>query len=124
MPKKVLIVDDEPGIIVALQFLMEQNGYATIVAFSGEEAMEAVAQHHPDLILLDIMLPVVDGFEVCQRIRENKDWSDIRIVLVTALGNDANVTKGLDLGADAYITKPFSNADLVAKVKELLKWHR
>jgi DNA-binding response OmpR family regulator len=121
MPKKVLIVDDEPGIIVALQFLMEQNGYATIVAFSGEEAMEAVVKHQPDLILLDIMLPVVDGLEVCQRIRENPDWKDIRIVLVTALGSEANVTKGLDLGADAYVIKPFSNADLVAKVKELLE---
>ena len=123
MSKKVLIVDDEPGIIVALQFLMEQNGYATMVAFSGEEAMEAVARHRPDLILLDIMLPVVDGFEVCQRVRENPDWNDIRIVLVTALGSEANVTKGLDLGADAYITKPFSNADLVAKVRELLECH-
>jgi len=123
MSKKVLIVDDEPGIIVALQFLMEQNGYTTMVAFSGEEAVEAVTRHHPDLILLDIMLPVVDGFEVCQRIRENPEWNDIRIVLVTALGSEANVTKGLDLGADAYVTKPFSNADLVAKVKELLECH-
>lgn len=123
MSKKVLIVDDEPGIIVALQFLMEQNGYATMVAFSGEEAMEAVARHRPDLILLDIMLPVVDGFEVCQRVRENPEWNDIRIVLVTALGSEVNVTKGLDLGADAYVTKPFSNADLVAKVKELLECH-
>lgn len=123
MSKKVLIVDDEPSIIVALQFLMEQNGYETLVAFSGEEAMETIARQHPDLILLDIMLPVVDGFEVCQRVRENPDWNDIRIVLVTALGNEANVTKGLDLGADAYVTKPFSNADLVAKVKELLECH-
>lgn len=121
MPKKILIVDDEPSIIVALQFLMEQNGYETLVAFSGEEAMEAVERHHPDLILLDIMLPVVDGFEVCQRVREKPDWKGIRIVLLTALGSDVNVTKGLDLGADAYITKPFSNADLVAKVKELLE---
>jgi DNA-binding response OmpR family regulator len=102
---------------------MEQNGYATVVAFSGEEAMEAVARHRPDLILLDIMLPVVDGFEVCQRVRENPDWNHIRIVLVTALGNEANVTKGLDLGADAYVTKPFANADLVAQVKELLECH-
>jgi DNA-binding response OmpR family regulator len=123
MPKKVLIVDDEPSIIVALQFLMEENGYNTLVAFSGEEAMEAVAKHHPDLILLDVMLPVVDGFEVCQRVRENPDWKDTRIVLLTALGSDANVTKGLDLGADAYVIKPFSNADLVAKVKELLECH-
>jgi DNA-binding response OmpR family regulator len=120
MSQKVLIVDDEPSIIVALQFLMEQNGYNTLVAFSGEEAMEAVTKHHPDLILLDIMLPVVDGFEVCQRVRENPDWKDIRIVLLTALGSEPQVTKGLDLGADAYVTKPFANADLVAKVKELL----
>ncbi|MCU0585702.1 MAG: response regulator [Desulfobacterales bacterium] len=121
MAKKILIVDDEPGIIVALQFLMEQNGYETIVAFSGEEAMEAVARHRPDLILLDIMLPVVDGFEVCQRVRENPEWSHVRIVLVTALGGEAHVTKGLDLGADAYIIKPFANADLLAKVNELLE---
>jgi DNA-binding response OmpR family regulator len=121
MAKKILIVDDEPSIIVALQFLMEQNGYETLVAFSGEEAMEAVAQHRPDLILLDIMLPVVDGFEVCQRVREKADWTDIRIVLVTALDREANVAKGLALGADAYVTKPFANAALIAKVKELLE---
>jgi len=120
MSKKVLIVDDEPSIIVALQFLMEQNGYETLVAFSGEEAMETIARHRPDLILLDIMLPVVDGFEVCQRVREKAEWKDIRIVLVTALGSEANAAKGLALGADAYITKPFANADLLAKVKELL----
>jgi DNA-binding response OmpR family regulator len=121
MPKKILIVDDEPSIIVALQFLMEQNGYETLVAFSGEEAMEAVARHRPDLILLDIMLPVVDGFEVCQRVREKAEWKDIRIVLVTALDREANVAKGLALGADSYVTKPFANADLIAKVKELLE---
>jgi two-component system alkaline phosphatase synthesis response regulator PhoP len=121
MAKKILIVDDEPSIIVALQFLMEQNGYETLVAFSGEEAMEAVAQHRPDLILLDIMLPVVDGFEVCQRVREKADWKDICIVLVTALDREANVAKGLALGADAYVTKPFANAALIAKVKELLE---
>jgi len=120
MSKKVLIVDDEPSIIVAIQFLMEQSGYETIVAFSGEEAIEAVAKHHPDLVVLDIMLPVVDGFEVCQRVRENPEWKDIRIVLVTALGSEANAAKGMALGADAYIIKPFANADLIAKVKELL----
>jgi DNA-binding response OmpR family regulator len=121
MAKKILIVDDEPSIIVALQFLMEQNGFETLVAFSGEEAMEVVARHRPDLILLDIMLPVVDGFEVCQRVREKADWKDIRIVLVTALDRESNVAKGLALGADAYVTKPFANADLIAKVKELLE---
>jgi DNA-binding response OmpR family regulator len=122
MPKKILIVDDEPSIVMALQFLMVQNGYETIVACSGEEAMQAVVRHPPDLMLLDIMLPVVDGFEVCRRVRENPEWKDTRIVLVTALGSDGNVAKGLDLGADAYVTKPFSNAGLVAKVKELLEW--
>jgi two-component system alkaline phosphatase synthesis response regulator PhoP len=122
MAKKILIVDDEPSIIVALQSLMEQNGYETRVAFSGEEAMEAVALHRPDLILLDIMLPVVDGFEVCQRVREKADWKDICIVLVTVLDREANVAKGLALGADAYVTKPFANAALIAKVKELLEY--
>ncbi|MEA3435725.1 MAG: response regulator [Thermodesulfobacteriota bacterium] len=121
MPKKILIVDDEPSIIVPLQFLMEQNGYDVMVAFSGEEAMEIIADKKVDLILLDIMLPVIDGFEVCQRVRENPQWNKIKIILLTALGSDANVEKGLALGADAYITKPFSNIEIVDKVKELLK---
>jgi len=121
MPKKILIVDDEPSIIVPVQFLMEQNGYDVIVAFSGEEAMEIIAEKKVDLILLDIMLPVIDGFEVCQRVRENPQWNKIKIILLTALGSDANVEKGLALGADAYITKPFSNIEIVDKVKELLE---
>jgi DNA-binding response OmpR family regulator len=121
MPKKILIVDDEPSIIVPLQFLMEQNGYGVFVAFSGEEAMETIAAHQPDLILLDIMLPVIDGFEVCQRVRENPEFNDIRIVLLTAVGSEANIAKGLALGADAYITKPFSNTEVIGKVKELLE---
>jgi DNA-binding response OmpR family regulator len=121
MSKKILIVDDDTGIMVALKFLLEQNGYDTLIAFSGEDAMEVVERHHPDLILLDVLLPVVDGFEVCQRVRENPDFKDIRIVLVTALGGEAHVVKGLDLGADAYVVKPFSNAALMAKVRELLE---
>ena len=100
---------------------MEQNGYETAIAFSGVEAMELFASHKPDLILLDIMLPAIDGFEVCQRVREHLEWRDIRIVLLTALGNEANIAKGLALGADAYITKPFSNTEVVAKIKELLE---
>ena len=121
MPKKILIVDDEPSIIVPVQFLMEQNGYDVMVAFSGEEAMEIIAEKKVDLILLDIMLPVIDGFEVCQRVRENPRWNKIKIILLTALGSDANVEKGLSLGADAYITKPFSNIEIVDKVKELFE---
>jgi len=121
MPNKILIVDDEPSIIVPVQFLMEQNGYDVMVAFSGEEAMEIIADKKVDLILLDIMLPVIDGFEVCQRVRENPQWNKIKIILLTALGSDANVEKGLALCADAYITKPFSNVDIVEQVKELLE---
>ena len=121
MGKKILIFDDEPSIIVPLQFLMEQNGYETLVAFSGEEAMESIIANPPDLILLDIMLPIIDGFEVCQRVRERPDLDHVRIIMITAMGSEANIAKGLALGADAYITKPFSNAAVVEKVKKLLQ---
>ena len=121
MGKKILIVDDEPSIIVPLQFLMEQNGYETGVAFSGEEAMESIIDDPPDLILLDIMLPIIDGFEVCQRIRERPELDHVRIIMITAMGSEANIAKGLALGADAYVTKPFSNVAVVEKVKELLQ---
>jgi DNA-binding response OmpR family regulator len=122
MPRKILIVDDEPNIVVPLQFLMEQSGYEVRIAQSGEEAVEAIPNFIPDLILLDIMLPILDGFEVCQRVRENPEWQHTKIILITAMGReDVNIAKGLALGADAYITKPFSNSEVVEKVKELLK---
>ncbi len=121
MPKqKILIVDDDAAIVVAVQFLLEQHGFQIKVAWSGEEALAAIEKEPPDLILLDIMLPVKDGFEVCQRVRENNDWKDIRILFVTALGYDATAAKGMALGADGFIAKPFANADLVAKIKGLL----
>ena len=122
MPKqKILIVDDDSAIVAAVQFLLEQHGYQTKVAWSGEEALAAIEKESPDLILLDIMLPAKDGFEVCQRVRENDDWKGIRILFVTALGYDATAAKGLALGADGFIAKPFANADLVAKIKGLLE---
>ena len=120
MPNKILIVDDEPNIVVPIQFLMEQNGFTVAVAYNGKDAMDSVAAFGPDLIILDLMLPGMDGFEVCQRIREKRDWSHIKIIIVTAMGREANMTKGMALGADAYIIKPFSNADMVFKVKSLL----
>ncbi len=120
MPKKILIVDDEPNIVVPLQFLMEQNGYEVEVAYSGEEALEAVSRSRPDLILLDIMLPGIDGYEVCQILRLNELWRDAKIVFLTAKGREVDVAKGMVLGADAYIIKPFSNAEIIAKVKALL----
>lgn len=121
MPATILIVDDEPNIIVPLQFLMEQNGYRVLVAQSGEEAIESIIQYRPDLILLDIMLPGIDGFEVCEIVRLNPEWAHTRIIFLTAKGRDVDIAKGMVLGADAYITKPFSNAEIVKKVKGLLE---
>jgi len=121
MPHRILIVDDEPNIVVPLQFLMEQKGYHVRIAENGEEAIEAIFRFQPDLILLDIMLPGINGFEVCQTVREHRNLGDIKIVLVTALGREVDMAKGMALGADAYITKPFSNSEIVERVRELLK---
>lgn len=120
MTHKILIVDDEPNIVLPLQFLMEQNKYQVDVASSGEEAIEKLMQFGPDLILLDIMLPGIDGYEVCEIIRLNPKWKKIKIIFLTARGRDVDVAKGLVLGADAYITKPFANAEVVQKVRQLL----
>ena len=121
MPRTILIVDDEPNIVVPLQFLMEQNGYSVIVAQSGEEALEAVSKYRPALVLLDIMLPGIDGFEVCEIVKLNPEWKDIKIILLTAKGRDVDIAKGMVLGADEYITKPFSNKKIVEIVKSLLE---
>ncbi len=120
MPWKILVVDDEPNIVVPLQFLMEQKGYKTMTASSGEEAIETIQKYKPDLILLDIMLPGIDGFEVCEIVRLNSDWKHIKVIFLTAKGREADRARGMVLGADCYITKPFSNADVIAKVQELL----
>lgn len=120
MPKSVLIVDDEPNIVVPLEFLMEQNGYSTLVASSGEAALEVISKHTPDLVLLDIMLPGIDGYEVCEIIRLNPEWRSIKIIFLTARGRDVDVAKGMVLGADAYIIKPFSNLEIIENVKKLL----
>ncbi|MBW2480007.1 MAG: response regulator [Deltaproteobacteria bacterium] len=120
MPKEILIVDDEPSIVVPIQFLMEQQGYDVLVAENGEDALDAIYKYKPDLILLDIMLPRIDGYEVCEIVRLNPEYRDIKIIFLTAKGREVEIAKGLALGANAYITKPFSNTQLVAKVKELL----
>ena len=120
MPKEILIVDDEPSILVPLQFLMEQQGYNVIVAENGEDALDFIAKYKPDLILLDIMLPGIDGYEVCEIVRLNPDYKQIKIIFLTAKGREVEFAKGLALGADAYITKPFSNRAVAAKVRELI----
>lgn len=120
MSKRILIADDEPNIVVSLEFLMKREGFDVQVAVDGEAALQAIAAQVPDLILLDIMLPKKDGFEVCQQIRANPRWQSIKVVMLTAKGRDTEVSKGLALGADAYMTKPFSTKDLVAQVRQLL----
>ena len=120
MPKEILIVDDEPSIVVPIQFLMEQQGYRVIVAENGHDALDLIYKYKPDLILLDIMLPGIDGYEVCEIVRLNPKLRDVKIIFLTARGREVEIAKRLALGADAYITKPFSNAELVAKVKTVL----
>lgn len=119
MPR-ILIVDDEPNIVLALEMLMKREGYETRTVGDGERAVEAAETFRPDLILLDVMMPRMDGFEVCQRIRADVSLKSIFIVMLTAKGREVEREKGLALGADLYITKPFSTREVVRKVKELL----
>ena len=120
MSKKILIVDDEPNIVISLEFLMKKEGFAVAVACDGEEALAKVASFAPDLILLDVMMPKKSGFEVCEALRADPSKAGVLIVMLTAKGRDTEVAKGLALGADAYVTKPFSTKDLVARVKTML----
>ena len=120
MAKRVLVVDDEPNIVMSLRFLMEREGLEVEVASTGEAAVAALDGRPADLVLLDVMMPELDGFEVCQRIRDHPTWRTAKIVMLTAKGRDVEREKGLALGADAYVTKPFSTRDLVAKVKQML----
>lgn len=119
-PKTVLIVDDELSILVPLQFLMEKEGYRTKLAQSGKEAIEKITAICPDLVLLDIMLPDLDGYEIYQMIRQRAEWESIRIIFLTAKNRDTDMARGLAMGADAYITKPFSNTQLIEKIRELI----
>jgi len=121
MTKEILIVDDEPNVVMPIQFLMEQQGYRVMIAERGEDALDLIYQYEPDLVLLDILLPGIDGYEVCEIIRLNPNYRNVKIIFLTAKGREVEIAKGLALGADAYITKPYSNAELVAAVKELLE---
>ena len=121
MPKEILIVDDEPGVVVPIQFLMEQQGYRVMIAERGVDDLDLICQYKPDLVLLDIMLPGIDGYEVCEIIRLDPNFRDVKIIFLTAKGREVEIAKGLALGANAYITKPFSNTQLIAKIRELLE---
>ena len=119
MDKKVLIADDEQNIVISLEFLMKREGYQVEVANDGEEAVRRIRASRPDLVLLDVMMPKKSGFEVCQEIRSDPEMAGVRILMLTAKGRDTEVAKGLALGADAYMTKPFSTRELVDKVRNL-----
>jgi DNA-binding response OmpR family regulator len=119
-PPHILIVDDEPNIVMSLEFLMRKNGYAVSIARNGTEAIEAVDRSPVDVVLLDIMMPDVDGYQVCRHIRARPDRVGTRIVFLSAKTKEADIQKGYEAGADLYIPKPFSTRQLMAKVQELL----
>ena len=116
LKRKVLIADDEPNIVAALEYLLRSNGYDTRVVGDGEQALALVESYAPDVVLLDVMMPVKSGYEVCQHMRERPDWRHIKIVMLSAKGREAEVNKGLSLGADLYFTKPFSTEELIAAI--------
>ena len=120
MVNKILVVDDEPNIVLSLEFLMKQAGFQVRTASDGEAALAAIFADPPDLVLLDVMMPRKNGYEVCQAIRANPDWAGVRIIMLTAKGREVEKEKGLALGADDYITKPFSTQEVVERVRELL----
>jgi DNA-binding response OmpR family regulator len=121
MAKKVVIADDEPNIVTSLEFLMKRGGYEVRVARNGDEALRIVEQFVPDVILLDVMMPRTSGYEVCRRLRERHEFRHIKIVILSARGREAEVSEGLAMGADTYITKPFSSRELMSVVGALLE---
>jgi two-component system, OmpR family, alkaline phosphatase synthesis response regulator PhoP len=120
MNPKILIADDEPNILISLEFLMKREGYEVVLARDGQEAIDAIQRERPALVLLDVMMPIKTGFDVCYEVRSSEAIKDTLIVMLTAKGRDTDVAKGLALGANAYMTKPFSTKDLVQKVRQLL----
>ena len=120
MAHKILIVDDEPNILLSLEYLMQREGFEVRVARDGLQAIEAIEHETPDLILLDVMMPGKTGLEVCQHVRAIERMQSVQIIMLTAKGRETDIAKGLALGANAYVTKPFSTRDLVAQVRSLL----
>ncbi len=121
MSHSVLVVDDEPNIVMSLEFLMEQAGLEVRVAADGNAALKALEAKVPDLVLLDVMMPKPDGYDLCRMIRANPEWQDIKIIMLTAKGRDVERERGMALGADDYVIKPFSTRELVERVKTMLE---
>lgn len=120
MTKKILIVDDEPNIVISLEYLLKREGFQVAVANDGEAALEQVAGFQPDMVLLDVMMPKKSGYEVCQQLRGDPAHAGLKIIMLTAKGRDMEVAKGMALGANAYVTKPFSTRDLMVLIREHL----
>jgi len=120
MTKKVLIADDEQNIVISLEFLLRREGFEVFVASDGVDALAKLRAEKPDLVLLDVMMPKMNGFDVCQALRADPELAETRVLMLTAKGRETEVSKGLGLGADAYMTKPFSTKELVEKVRALL----
>ena len=118
--KRILIAEDEPSIVLSLEFLLTEAGYEVFTAVNGADALKLAEQHKPDLLVLDIMLPVVNGFEVCRTVRSNPALRDMPILMLTARGREQEIARGLALGANAYVTKPFGTRELMSKIRELL----
>ncbi len=120
MSHKVLIADDEPNILISLEFLMKREGYTVLLARDGDEALALIRSERPALVLLDVMMPGKSGFEVCQAVRADEALAGVKILMLTAKGRDTDVAQGLGVGADGYVTKPFSTKDLAARVRQML----
>ena len=121
MAKKILLVDDEPNNLFSLEFLMKRAGYEVFTANNGEVALERIALLLPDLVLLDINMPKLNGYQVCERVRATPAWDQIKIILLTAKGRDVEKQRGLAMGANDYITKPFSNQQLIEQIRVILE---
>ncbi len=120
MSKVILVVDDEPNILLSLEYLMQQAGYEVRSARDGESALAEIERELPDLVLLDVMMPKRDGYEVCQAIRSRPEWKGVKVIMLTAKGREVEREKGISLGADDYVTKPFATQELVDKVRQTL----
>lgn len=119
--KKILVVDDDPYILMSLEFLMKKNGFEVMVARNGTEALELVEKQVPDIVLLDIMMPDVDGYAICKHIKSSRKLKEAKVVFMSAKSKETDIQKGYDLGASLYITKPFSTRQLLKQVQELIQ---
>jgi len=124
MSPTILVADDEPNIVISLEYLLKREGYRVLIARDGQEALDAIRRDEPELVLLDVMMPKKTGFEVCQEVRSDAQLQCTKILMLTAKGRDTDVAKGMALGADAYMTKPFATRELVDKVAAMLSLGR